>query len=87
VARYDFRCQDGHTHERLVPAPPAPTYVCPTCGGLAKRVFTSPMVPVLDEYIRKFRLHRRPNPGDDIPVEHDSTIPEPLGHDTKRRLR
>lgn len=43
---YDFRCENGHTFERMRPMSgrdkPA---VCNMCGGVAKRIFVS--VPVL----------------------------------------
>lgn len=66
VPRYDFKCSDGHVTEHTLPAPPPAETAC-ACGQTARRVFTAPRVPVLDEFDRKYRMRRRPNPGDDLP--------------------
>ena len=38
---YDFRCDDGHRFERLVPLAGAAVQECPACGGASAKVPTA----------------------------------------------
>lgn len=70
MPRYEFRCGCGQTTEAFYPVDDRPGAVtCGRCGGIAERAFTSPMVPILDDFDRRYRRRRRPNPGDGLPTD------------------
>lgn len=69
---YDFKCADEHiTTVNVGMSEVRPTVDCAHCQQTALRVFSAPMVPVLDGWNAKFGRKRRPNPGDDIKRDHD----------------
>lgn len=64
---YEYRCPNGHQTEEVCKAGDAPAVVdCDhaRCQQRASRVFTTPMMPLMNCQTRK----RRKNPGDDLPV-------------------
>lgn len=79
MPRYDFCCPEGHVTEAIFPMAEVPAeIICPDCATAAKRVFTPPAAihfkgPGFYSTDVKGRLERkrRPNPGDDLPVEFD----------------
>lgn len=79
MARYDYRCADGHTVEETYPMGEAPEVKdCSVCDGDARRVFHTPAAihfhgPGFYATDVKGKLHRRRrrNPGDDLHKEFD----------------
>jgi putative FmdB family regulatory protein len=79
MPRYDFRCPScGETRESIHPMQDIPlTVVCP-CGAAAKRVYQAPAAIHFhgggfyqNDVTSRIHRRRRPNPGDDLPVEFD----------------
>ena len=72
---YEYRCPNGHhTELHLSIHEPTPDSIPCQCDAPAKRVFSKPMVPVLDAHRARFGRRRRPNPGDDLPRQNDWTL-------------
>lgn len=80
MARYDFKCADGHVNEVTVSMAEIDRVEvqCATCGKVAERVFQVPAAihfkgPGFYSTDVKGRLERkrRRNVADDLPKEHD----------------
>lgn len=76
---YDFKCSAGHVTEHVCPMSEIPeTVLCENCRRRGQRVFSAPAAILFrgggfysTDVNGRVRRKRRPNPGDDLPVEFD----------------
>jgi putative FmdB family regulatory protein len=76
---YDFRCKQGHVTERRFSMADVPSIITCRCNRSARRVFAPPAAIhfrgsgfYATDVTGRVHRRRRPNPGDDLPVEFDT---------------
>lgn len=75
---YSYRCIHNHRSEQVFKMSDVPEHVKCTCGQRAMRIWEAPAAILFrgsgfysTDVTSKLHRKRRPNPGDDLPVEYD----------------